>query len=65
MYTNGSCPTGRFKKGGCLIRLILPPTHQGGLFMSLVFNKSPLGDLGVVLKEEAFDAASCGVKKVR
>jgi len=31
--------------------MILPPTPQGGLFMSSVFNKSPLGDLGVALKK--------------
>jgi hypothetical protein len=28
--------------------------------MSLVFNKSPLGDLGVALKKEAFETASLG-----
>jgi len=25
-----------------------PPTPQGGLYKLLVFNKSPLGDLGVL-----------------
>jgi len=30
---------------------------QGGLFMSLDFNKSPLGDLGVALKKQDFQTA--------
>jgi len=35
-----------------------PQTPQGGLYRSLFFNKSPLGDLGVDLRIQTFDTAS-------
>jgi hypothetical protein len=40
--------------GTVRIVLFYPPTPQGGLFNSLFFNKSPLGDLGVDNKRGIF-----------
>jgi len=36
------------------INPILPPNPPGGLSNPLIFNKSPLGDLGVDIEKEAF-----------
>jgi len=39
---------------GLFKRLIYPQTPQGGLLNPLIFDKSPLGDLGVVIEYEAY-----------
>jgi hypothetical protein len=42
-----------------------PQTPQGGLYKSLFFNKSPLGDLEVDLRIQTFETASYKKVKLR
>jgi len=49
-------------KVGCIISLNLPPNPPGGLSNPLIFNKSPLGDLGVDKEKEANETDSFRVR---